>query len=145
MHAEDAKYKQLVDCSCTKIRKSARMVTQLYDNTLREAGIKQTQFTLLAALANTGPIAMTQLADLLALERTGLTRNLNVLQRQGWITVESGVEDTRQRIVTLSEHGFDKLDQAIPYWQKAQQIMAGSNGAGAIINVATAVGVLEKT
>jgi len=110
------------------MRKSARKITQFYENSLREAGIKPTQFSILAALANTGPIQLSQLADRLLLERTSLTRNLNVLERNTWIDIQPGEEDSRQRVVSLSRNGYKQLDLAIPYWQKAQKAIAKDMG-----------------
>ena len=122
------KYKQLSECSCNMMRKSARKITQFYENNLREAGIKPTQFSILATLANTGPIQLTQLADRLVLERTSLTRNLNVLERNTWIDIQPGEEDLRQRVVSLTRNGYKQLDCAIPYWQKAQKAIAKDMG-----------------
>jgi DNA-binding MarR family transcriptional regulator len=124
----DKKYKQLTECSCNMMRKSARKITQFYENSLRDAGIKPTQFTILAALANTGELQLTQLADRLLLERTGLSRNLNILERNGWIKIRTGEEDSRQRVVSLSKKGYMQLDHAIPYWQKAQKAIAKKMG-----------------
>jgi DNA-binding MarR family transcriptional regulator len=132
MSHKDKKYKQLTECSCNMMRKSARKVTQFYENSLREAGIKPTQFTILATLANTGPIQLTQLADRLLLERTGLTRNLNILERNAWIEIRPGEEDSRQRVVSLSRKGYMQLDRAIPYWQKAQKAIAKDMGQDTI-------------
>jgi DNA-binding MarR family transcriptional regulator len=121
MTTEHRQYKQLAGCSCNMMRKSARKITQFYENSLREAGIKPTQFTILATLANTGPLQLTQLADKLLLERTSLTRNLNILERNEWIDIHPGEEDSRQRVVSLSKNGYKQLDLTIPYWQKAQK------------------------
>jgi len=110
------------------MRKSARKITQFYENSLREAGVKPTQFSILAALANTGPIQLTQLADRLVLERTSLTRNLNVLERNSWIDIQPGEEDSRQRVVSLTRNGYKQLDCAIPYWQKAQKAIVKDMG-----------------
>jgi DNA-binding MarR family transcriptional regulator len=114
------------------VRKSARKVTQFYETALREVGIKPTQFTILAALANTGSIALSQLAEQLLLERTGLTRNLNVLERNGWISIRPDDNDSRKRVVSLSKKGYEKLDLAIPYWQKAQKSLAKYMGQDSI-------------
>ena len=121
-------YAQLLDCSCNMIRTSARRITQRYENCLRDAGIKPTQFTILAAIANTGPIQLTQLAEKLSLERTGLTRNVTVLERNGWVRVDVGSKDSRQRVISLSAQGFAQLDAAIPFWKKAQAEIADQVG-----------------
>ncbi len=132
MANKDKKYTQLTECSCNTIRRSARKITQFYESSLREAGVKPTQFSILATLANTGPIQLTPLADRLLLERTSLTRNLNVLERYGWVQLQTGVEDSRQRIVSLSEKGYEQLDHAIPYWKKAQKAIANEMGQDTI-------------
>lgn len=131
------KYKQLSECSCNMMRKSARKITQFYENNLREASIKPTQFSILATLANTGPIQLTQLADRLVLERTSLTRNLNVLERNTWIDIQPGEEDSRQRVVSLTRNGYKQLDCAIPYWQKAQKAIAKDMGQETITRLRT--------
>lgn len=119
------------------MRKSARKITQFYENNLREASIKPTQFSILATLANTGPIQLTQLADRLVLERTSLTRNLNVLERNTWIDIQPGEEDLRQRVVSLTRNGYKQLDCAIPYWQKAQKAIAKDMGQETITRLRT--------
>ncbi len=131
------KYQQLSECSCNMMRKSARKITQFYENNLREAGIKPTQFSILATLANTGPIQLTQLANRLVLERTSLTRNLNVLERNTWIDIQPGEEDSRQRVVSLTRNGYKQLDCAIPYWQKAQKAIAKDMGQETITGLRT--------
>jgi DNA-binding MarR family transcriptional regulator len=132
MANKDKKYRQLTECSCNMIRKSARKITQFYESSLREAGVRPTQFSILAALANTGPIQLTQLADRLLLERTSLTRNLNVLERNGWVELQTGEEDLRQRVVSLSKKGYEQLDHAIPYWKQAQKAIANEMGQDTI-------------
>ncbi len=135
MTRKTEKYHQLADCSCNMIRRSARKITQIYERNLRQAGIKPTQFTILAALANSGPVQLTQLAEQLVLERTGLTRNLNVLERNGWVQIDTGMNDSRQRMVSLSKMGYAQLDQAIPYWQQAQATIADLLGRGQMIDL----------
>ncbi len=148
MANKDNKYKQLTECSCNMFRESARKITQFYEGSLREVGIKPTQFSILAAIANTGPIQLTQLADRLLLERTSLTRNLNVLERNGWVQLQTGEEDLRQRVVSLSKKGYEQLDQAIPYWKKAQKAIVNKMGQDTITGLRKTLnemtGVIEE-
>jgi hypothetical protein len=41
-------------CACKHLRRTARAVTRLYDETLRPSGLRITQYTLLVAVALTG-------------------------------------------------------------------------------------------
>lgn len=139
------KYEQLLDCSCNKIRSASRKITQLYEGHLREAAIKPTQFTILGTLANTGALLLTELADTLSLERTGLTRNLTVLERNGWVQVDTGPEDLRQRIVSLTPQGYRQLDLTIPYWKKAQLTVAQELGQDELMSLRNTLDALTQT
>jgi DNA-binding MarR family transcriptional regulator len=82
---ERAELVKCTNCACFNPRKVARAVTQLYDDALRPAGLRVTQFSLLVVVRMAGPVSVTRLAELTVLDRTTLTRNLELLERQGWI------------------------------------------------------------
>ncbi|MFQ5625768.1 MAG: MarR family winged helix-turn-helix transcriptional regulator [Methyloligellaceae bacterium] len=113
------------DCSCFNLRRAARRVTQIYDHALAPSALKATQFALLAVLdrseAGEG-IAMTRLAEKLGTDRTTLTRNLRVVERDGLAAITTG-EDTRSRLVVLTEAGRTALKRAAPLWARAQAEM----------------------
>ena len=106
-------------CVCFNLRKATRMMTQLYEEALKPAGIRGTQFTLLAATASAGPISVNRLADIIVTDRTTLTRNLKPLERDGLITVQPG-DDLRVREVSLTAKGRKTLDRAYPLWKRVQ-------------------------
>jgi DNA-binding MarR family transcriptional regulator len=113
-------------CACRSLRRTARAVTQLYDETLRPSGLRITQFTLLVAVALREPVPITRLADTLALDRTTLARDLKPLTERGLVGVAAG-EDRRTREVRLTRHGRDAIGRAYPLWQRAQaRIVEGS-------------------
>lgn len=119
------------DCSCFNLRRAVRRVTQIYDHALAPSGLKATQFSSLAVLAGNAPgegIAMTRLAEKLGMDRTTLTRNLGVLERDGLITVRTG-DDPRSRMVALTIAGRTAFDHATPLWAEAQAKLAGHIGA----------------
>jgi DNA-binding MarR family transcriptional regulator len=74
---------------------------------------------LLNAIFLNPSITITQLADLLLLNRTTLNRNLKPLERQGLISTNPG-EDQRTRILKLTQEGRSILQQALPLWLEAQ-------------------------
>lgn len=119
---------QATQCACFSLRKAARAVTQRYDDALRPAGLRSTQFSLLALLRLAGPVPMTRLAQEAVMDRTTLARNLEVLQRGGLVRVLPG-EDARVREVQITRTGIRKLEEAFPHWQRAQRSMARSLGA----------------
>ena len=106
-------------CACMHLRRSARAVTQLYDETLRPSGLRITQFTLLVAVAIGEPVPITRLADALSLDRTTLARDLRPLTDRDLLEIRTG-DDRRTRVVRLTRQGRDALERAYPLWQSAQ-------------------------
>ena len=107
-------------CACANLRRAARAVTKLYEDQLRNSGVRATQFTLLQAMGITGTITQGDLGELLALDSTTLTRTLKPLVRQGWVKSLAG-EDRRERYFELTAAGRRELDRAQPHWELAQQ------------------------
>ena len=107
-------------CAVFNLRKASRAVTQLYEEIMKPSGVLPTQFTLLAATRSMGPVTISRMAKELVLDRTTLTRNLKPLEREGLLFVLSVKDDQRSREVSLTSKGLKKLEQAIPYWQEAQ-------------------------
>jgi DNA-binding MarR family transcriptional regulator len=105
-------------CSCFRTRRLARAMSRLYDQHLASTGLKTTQYSVLVN-AGRAALPVAELADRLGMERTTLTRNLKPLCEAGWIVLVPG-QDSRQRIVTITDAGRAKLKQAWPYWRAAQ-------------------------
>ncbi len=114
-------------CTCFNLRKAARAVTQLYDERLRQAGLRATQFTLLMALRGLGEMTLSGLAERAVMDRTTLTRNLKLLERRGLVRVRTG-EDRRERRVSLTAKGEQALAEAFPRWDEAQAEMVDGLG-----------------
>jgi DNA-binding MarR family transcriptional regulator len=106
-------------CACHKVRIAARAVTRAYDQALRPVGLRSTQFTVLVAASVAAGIPLNQLATVLGLERTTLTRSLGGIEKEGLVRVER--VDGRTRSVVLTQLGKDRLDLALPLWNQAQQ------------------------
>ena len=108
-------------CVCFNIRKSARAITQLYEDALRPTGLRATQFTLLVATRVMGTATISGLAKHLVMDRTTLTRNMKPLEKQGFIRIVLGKEDRREREVTLTLAGQKILAESLPLWKTVQQ------------------------
>lgn len=116
-------------CACFNLRKATRAVTQLYDDALRPAGLRCTQFSLLTLLRASGTVAMTRLAEDAVMDRTTLARNLEVLRRDGLVRIRAG-EDARVREIELTRAGVAKLEEAFPLWREAQRTVRKGLGPG---------------
>jgi len=122
------KYRELPRCACFNLRKASRAVTQHYDRILQPAGLRATQFAVLAVLKTSSGITITKLAEILVMDRTTLTRNLGLLERDGLISIHAG-EDRRQKIAMITPPGEIALENALPYWEKAQNWIVTQMGS----------------
>ncbi len=106
-------------CACANLRKAARVVTQAYDAALRPAGLKTTQFTLLAVLSRRGAMAISRLAEAMGMDRTTLTRNLGPLLARGLVRASDGA-DRRVREIAATPAAEALVAEALPLWRRAQ-------------------------
>jgi DNA-binding MarR family transcriptional regulator len=107
------------NCTCFNLRKAARVVTQVYDEALKPAGLRATQFSLLTVVAKIGAVGVTALADVMVMDRTTLTRNLRPLIARGLLEVAAGA-DRRRRPIALTTAGREALERALPLWRDVQ-------------------------
>src|SRR6516162_4477850 len=95
-------------CLCNALRQASRAVSRLYDDELRDVGLRTTQYSMLRILSHVGEIRQRDLGSLMSLDETRLTRNLRPLTDSGWVAVGEG-EDRREKLVRISGAGAAKL------------------------------------
>jgi DNA-binding MarR family transcriptional regulator len=117
-------------CTCFRLRKLTRRMTQHYDARLAPAGLRLTQYSLLANL-RAGPLTMSALADRMEMDRTTLTRNLKPLTDAGFVAVAPGA-DARSRVVSVTGRGRDAWTAAREFWRQAQDEVNRALGADQI-------------
>jgi DNA-binding MarR family transcriptional regulator len=119
---------EVLDCVSFRLRRTARMVAKRYDDALRPVGLRNTQFSVLGALAYLGETGIGELAVQMATDGTTLTRNLDVLVRRGLIE-NVPAKDGRVRRVRLTSLGQETLEEALPLWRAAQTKTLKSMGS----------------
>src|SRR5580658_2961718 len=114
-------------CMCASLRRATRLLSQAYEDAMRPLGLRATQFTVLQSLALAGEITQGQLAEMLGMDITTLTRTLTIMGRQGWIAKRRG-EDRREWRLRLSDKGEAQYSAALPAWETVQNEMRGRLG-----------------
>jgi DNA-binding MarR family transcriptional regulator len=109
------------ECNCLAVRQAARHVTQFYDRFLAPAGLRTTQFSILAKLKRLGPLTINALAADLVMDRTTLGRNILPLERAGLIVVKPGETDRRRKELHLTDAGIVALRAGVKAWAEAQR------------------------
>jgi DNA-binding MarR family transcriptional regulator len=107
-------------CTAAYLRRASRAVSKTFDDAMRPAGLRISQFSALVTLVVAGDVAVSRLADLLALDRTTMTRNLGPLERKGLVASVPGA-DRRSKVLRITDKGRSALARALPAWQRAQE------------------------
>jgi DNA-binding MarR family transcriptional regulator len=116
------------DCNCSAVRSAARHITQLYDRCLAPVGLRTTQYAILMRLERKGPLTMNALASDLVMDRSTLARNVQPLERDGLIAIETSASDRRAKVVRLTDAGQERLQAALAAWSQAQHRFESSFG-----------------
>src|SRR5690606_2761451 len=106
-------------CTNLKIRQLDRMVSRHYDHFVSAAGLKNSQYSLLSHVVKLGPIRPSDLARRMQMDASTLTRNLQPLVAQGWLTIGAG-KDARSRLVEATKAGQAKRTEGQRAWKAAQ-------------------------
>ena len=116
-------------CVCGNLRRTSRAITQFYDKLLAPSGISITQFALLRAIFIGNSSTISKLSKEMYIDRTTLTRNLDLLKKHGLIQIESS-SDKRKRVVSITNIGKARMTKALPLWERAQGIIIEKFGKG---------------
>jgi hypothetical protein len=111
-------------CLCAGFRRTARALTQVYEEALRPLGLRATQFTILQALELAGEVSQGRLGEMLAMDSTSLTRTLAIVRRTGWVSEQRG-EDRRERR-RLGKPKWESLLQLTHYVTEIAKTEGGS-------------------
>jgi DNA-binding MarR family transcriptional regulator len=87
---------------------------------LAPLGIKSTQFVILRILAGQGAVPQWRLAQENAVAVETLSRRLAALRRKGLVAMEV-CGPRGEHVYRLTEKGRQALDEAIPYWNRADE------------------------
>ncbi len=95
------------------------MVNRHYDQYLSTVGLKGTQYALLSCVVKLGPLRPGDLARQLQMDASTLSRNLQPMVAQGWLSVGAG-DDARSRRVEATPAGVALRAEAQRAWKAAQ-------------------------
>lgn len=108
----------LSDCLILNTVAAARALLRRHDARLRRFGVTVQQFALLAAVRFYPGESVAGLAQRAFLDRTSLTRNLDLLERKGLVRRVAGAG--KVRLCELTAEGGALLDAIRPEWERAR-------------------------
>src|SRR4029450_13728713 len=130
-------------CIAVRLRLLNRVVTNIYDDALRPLGLKGSQLNILVVTAKPGLARPAKVCDLLQLDTSTLSRNLERMRAKGWLEVVPG-EGARTRPLPLTAQGRRLLERAVPAWEQAQQQageLLGEEGVALLDKTARGLGM----
>ncbi len=133
-------------CIAVRLRLMNRVVTNFYDDSLRPLGLKVSQLNILIVTAKLGLARPTQIGEILQLDKSTLSRNLERMRAHGWLEVVPE-EDARAQPFRLTSQGKRLIEKAIPAWERAQRQaveLLGDEGIALLDKAAKRVGGLSR-
>lgn len=110
------------ECMALRLRLISRVVTAIYDGVLRAHGVTINQLNLLVAISRIGDSASAkQVGQVLRMEPSTVSRNLDRMKQEGWLRVASGTHE-RTRRLKLTRKGERLVLKASTAWEEAQKI-----------------------
>lgn len=106
------------ECVGVRMRLLTRIATNVYDDALRSFGLRISQGNILVAVAASGPLRAVDLAAILHLEKSTLSRDLQRMVAHGWISSESG--EGNSLLLSATPAGVELLEKIRPAWREAQ-------------------------
>lgn len=107
-------------CTNLKLRQLTRAVGAHFDTVVGQCGLKGTQYSLLSHVVKLGPLRPVELARVMKVSPSTLSRNLQPLLDAGWLTTCRGI-DGRGHLVVATPAGCAKRSEAQMRWREAQE------------------------
>ena len=109
-----------IGCVGARMRRTSRALTAAYNEAFREAGIRSTQWPILAALRVAGSMTLGDLADAVGSDPSTISRNIRPLVRDGLIDLAED-DDGRKRHARLTPKGVATYTHAYRLWTRVQR------------------------
>jgi DNA-binding MarR family transcriptional regulator len=108
------------ECIAVRLRLLNRVVTSLYDDSLRPVGLRASQLNILIVTAKLGIARPAKVCEILQLDPSTLSRNVERMRAHGWLEVVTE-QDARVQPFRLTAQGKRLIEKAVPAWEKAQR------------------------
>ncbi len=94
-------------------------MTAIYDEALRPHGFRASQGNILVAVARKGEARPAEISRLLRLEKSTLSRDVEVMKTKGWLESDPPTGG-RNQVLRVTPAGLDLLARSLSAWESAQ-------------------------
>jgi DNA-binding MarR family transcriptional regulator len=124
------------DCVGLNLRQLNRFITTVFNTEFAPVGITSSQFNVLTAIVKMQPASPAKIARVLHLEKSSLSRNLELMRRNGWLKVGG---NRRNIQISLTAKGENVYARTFPRWERAQTVSRKIIGDGVAKNLRSIV------
>jgi len=107
-------------CINMQILRASHYVLKTYDDAYRDLGIRATQMPVVGLISRKGPITIRQIAEEMESERSVMSRKLQVMEKNGWIS-EDPETTGKEKSFILTEEGRALIERVLPVRFEVQQ------------------------
>src|SRR5215469_11528634 len=105
-------------CYVFRLRVFNRLISRVYNEALSARALTVSQFNILTVIVRGEPVAPHQISAVLQIEKSSLSRNIDLMRRNGWIITKN---TGRRSLISVTEKGRHVYKNALPFWKDAQQ------------------------
>ncbi len=123
------------ECLAYRVRLLNRVITNIYDRALQPLGIKVNQANILTMLTLTDRASSADIARVLLMEKSTVSRTVDRMKKNGWINV-AGDGDGPSQVISVTPEGRKIMAAAHVQWKKAQKEaseLLGEKGVDAVM------------
>ena len=102
------------ECLAVRVRMLNRTITAIYDDALRPLGLTTGQLNILVVVTNRGPLSPGDVARRLKMEKSTVSRNVERMCANGWLTVTASDSGRKQQRPALPNRGRSTLRRIEP-------------------------------
>jgi len=107
------------DCINMQILRASHYVLKTYDYAYRDLGVRATQMPVVGLISRKGPITIRQIADEMESERSVMSRKLQVMEKNGWIS-EDPETSGKEKSFILADEGRALIERVLPVKHEVQ-------------------------
>jgi len=130
------------ECIAVRVRLINRVITAIYDEAMRRHGLRVSQGNILVAVAHCGAARPANLCRILRIEKSTLSRDVELMKKEGWLESEPRAGG-RNQTLRVTPQGLKLLAMAQPDWENAQaeaRRLIGDDGVRALHQIASRLG-----
>ena len=126
--------KVAAECIAYRVRLLNRVITNIYDRALQPLGIKINQANILTMLSLSDNASSTDIAMVLSMEKSTVSRTVDRMRKNGWISV-AGHGDGPSQVVSVTPQGRKLMAAVHTQWKKAQKRAAELLGEEGVVAI----------